>query len=574
MNHVMISADDLGFRYPEQTSNTPDILQEITFKIQKGEYIAIVGGNGSGKSTLVKLIDGLLIPTSGYLTVNGISVTDQNHLADLRKQIGLIFQFPEDQIVASTVEEDVAFGLENYGISTREMHARVRKILEGFDLWDLRGRATTMLSAGQTQRLALAGVLAIGPDCLIFDEATSMLDPAARKNLTGVMKGLHNEGKTILHVTHSMEEAFQADRVFVLKNGRLVYDGTPFDLFSLPDISNWNLEYPEIIRYTQIFKQLGVRLPDHPRVLHDLVPYLADQLRPVKVNQIGLIKKSADPIIQISDLAYTYLAGTPKAVPALYQVDLNIPANSGYGFVGKTGSGKSTVLQHLNGLFKPQQGKLRIGKHDLTKTYNLVDVVRTSGLVMQNPESHFFEYYVGDEIAFGPRNVGYDGRLVDAVSWAMELVGLGFTEFRDKPIHTLSGGQKRKVALASVLAMKPEILVMDEPTAGLDPISRQEILKKFSLLIDTGMTLVVSSHNLADILMLTGNLTIMDGGRSTANGNTRDILWDINTLLNHGIEPLPMIRLGHELAKVMETDFDPIIEFSDLINQIQVGEHA
>jgi energy-coupling factor transport system ATP-binding protein len=569
----MISADGLCFRYPEQASNTPDILQEITFHIQKGEYIAIVGGNGSGKSTLVKLIDGLLFPTSGLLTVNGISVTGAANLAELRKQIGLIFQFPEDQIVASTVEEDVAFGLENYGVPTVEMRARVRKILEGFDLWDLRGRTTTMLSGGQTQRLALAGVLAIGPDCLIFDEATSMLDPAARKNLMGVMKGLNTEGKTILHVTHSMEEAYQADRVFVLKHGQLVFDGTPFDLFNQHNISSWNLEYPEIIRYCQIFKQLGLRLPENPRSTHELVPYLAEQLRPVRVKKAVSKRKATEPVIEVSGLAYTYLAGTLKAVPALYQVDVEIPGETGYGFVGKTGSGKSTVLQHLNGLFNPQQGMVRIGNHDLTKPYQLADVVRTAGLVMQNPESHFFEFYVGDEIAFGPRNIGYEGRLVDRVSWAMGLVGLDFVEFRDKPVHTLSGGQKRKVALASVLAMKPEILVLDEPTAGLDPIARQEILNKFTGLVDTGLTLVVSSHNLVDIVTLSANMTIMDAGRSTASGRTKDVLWDKNMLLNHGIEPLPISRLGHELGKVMEVEFNPIGEISDLLAQVEGAGH-
>jgi energy-coupling factor transport system ATP-binding protein len=570
---MMISAAGLCFRYPGQAANSPAVLQNISLQIQSGEYVAIVGGNGSGKSTLVKLIDGLLLPTSGQLTVNGVPVAPEANLAELRKHVGIIFQFPEDQIVATTIEEDVAFGLENYGVPGKEMRARVRKILEGFDLWDIRGRTTTMLSGGQTQRLALAGVLAIEPECLIFDEATSMLDPAARKNLLGVMRGFHKEGKTLLHVTHSMEEALQADRVLVLKDGQLVFDGSPWDLFSLPDIAQWNLEYPDLFTFRQHFRQMGISVPETCRTIHELARVVAAQVRPAKQSHPLTLSSVPNPVITISELAYKYLAGTPGEIPALFQVDMEIPGGLGYGLIGKTGSGKSTVLQHMNGLFKPQQGHMRVGEHDLTQPYRMQDIVRSVGLVMQNPENHFFEYFVGDEIAFGPRNIGYDGRLADRVRWAMELVGLDFETFRDKPVHTLSGGQKRKVALASALAMKPAILALDEPTAGLDPLSRREVLARFAELQRAGMTLVVSSHNLSDIATLTERMTIMEAGRSTASGRTAELLWDENTLLNHGIEPLAVTRLGHELERTLDTGFQPIVQLNDLLRQVEVKDH-
>ncbi len=263
MKNHFIEFTSVSYRYPEQDNEFPDVINSISFTIENGEYIAIVGANGSGKSTLVKLMDGLLYPSQGKIKVGGTDIQNGSVLSTIRKQIGIVFQSPEDQIVATTVEEDVAFGLENFGIPHLEMKARVRKVLEGFDLWDVRNRPSYMLSGGQTQRLALAGVLAIQPKCIIFDESTSMLDPAGRKNLLGLMKSFHKEGKTILHITHSMEEASQAERILVLNQGSLVFDGAPVELFSREGIDvNWNLEYPENVLLTTLLNKRGGIIPD------------------------------------------------------------------------------------------------------------------------------------------------------------------------------------------------------------------------------------------------------------------------------------------------------------------------
>ena len=575
-NEVFIHMQDAHYRYPEQEEGSPDVLNSVTFEIRPGEYLAIVGANGSGKSTLVKIMDGLLIPTAGEVRVAGVNITPQADLAEVRRKVGIVFQSPEDQIVATTVEEDIAFGLENFGVPTREMHSRVRKVLEGFDLWDVRQRPSYMLSGGQTQRLALASVLAIEPECIIFDESTSMLDPAARKNLLGVMNGFHNEGKTIIHVTHSMEEAAQAARVLVMEAGRIVFDGSPEKLFSQNEIDDWGLEYPESIELLIQLRLAGLDISSSSLSIPELVDIILKQCKIKDGPNVSTgDANDAVTIVALQDLSFVYLLGTPQAVPALNGVSFSVPQGSGHGLIGKTGSGKSTVLQHLNGLLKPQAGNVQVGRFDLGKDdYSIRDVVQVAGLVMQNPENQFFEYYVGDEIAFGPKNIGYEGSLADRVRWAMEMVGLDFDAFKDRPVHTLSGGQKRKVALASILALKPVVFLLDEPTAGLDPRARKEVLTRFKQMQQDGMTIIVSSHNLEDILTLTQGITLLERGCSVENGKTRSILADMDTLLNQGIDPPYITKLVHELSRKSGKTIQDICTGEELAARLELREHV
>ena len=333
----------------------------MSFFIDSGEYVAIVGANGSGKTTLVKLIDGLLLPTSGKLEIGGVLLVEGVNLEKIRRKVGIVFQSPEDQIVATTVEEDIAFGLENFGMPTREMHARVRKVMEGFDLWEIRNRPTFMFSGGQTQRLALASILAIQPECIIFDKSTSMLDPAARKNLLGVMKSFHHEGKTIIHITHSMDEAAQADRVLVMNGGELVFDGKPNNIYNQKINSDWNLEYPESVQLLRKLQEEGVNIPNGLFSIPDLAKLILKQYHFLQ----GTSKRDendqrvGETMVNVSDLTFEYLKDTPQAVQALGGVSFSVAKGQGHGLVGKTGSGKWTVLQHLNGLLQPQSGEIR-----------------------------------------------------------------------------------------------------------------------------------------------------------------------------------------------------------------------
>jgi energy-coupling factor transport system ATP-binding protein len=282
-----------------------------------------------------------------------------------------------------------------------------------------------------------------------------------------------------------------------------------------------------------------------------------------------------ETMVNASDLTFEYLKGTPQAVLALGGVCFSVDKGKGHGLVGKTGSGKSTVLQHLNGLLQPQSGEVQVGKFLLNDPQITVkEIVQFVGLVMQNPENQFFEHFVGDEIAFGPKNVGFEGKLVDRVQWAMETVGLDFKLFKDRPIHTLSGGEKRKAALASILALKPSLLLLDEPTAGLDPKSRRDVIKSFNVLKQHQMTIIVSSHNLGDIQTLTDNMTLLENGHSVLNGTTESILSDPDVLLNHGIDPPFITKLVKEINAMSELNLRGICGIEDLIHAMDVGEHV
>lgn len=223
-----LSLEGAEFRYPNSQST---VLRDLDIDIRAGEWTSILGSNGSGKSTLLKLFNALLIPTQGICMVDGVSTTDPEYLWAVRSKVSLVFQNPEDQIVASVVEEDTAFGPENLGLQPEEIRARVEKALMTVGLWQQRKKPVSALSGGQKQRLALAGALAMSPSCLLLDEATSMLDPMARKEFLDIIKKEHAEGMTVVQVTHRLEEITAADRVLIVENGSLMWEGTPSAFF-------------------------------------------------------------------------------------------------------------------------------------------------------------------------------------------------------------------------------------------------------------------------------------------------------------------------------------------------------
>ncbi len=235
--------------------------------------------------------------------------------------------------------------------------------------------------------------------------------------------------------------------------------------------------------------------------------------------------------IEVSHLGHIYLEDTPYQTRALLDAELEIINGGSHGLIGVTGSGKSTLLQHLNGLLRPQMGSVRVGPYDMSDIkLPRQELVQYVGLVMQNPEVQFFEEFVGDEIAYGPRTVKIEESIAERVRWAMDQVGLGFDQFKDRRISTLSGGEKRKAALASIIALRPKVLLLDEPTAGLDPVAHGQVLEVFDQMQAAGVTFVVSSHNMDDIAHLCQTVTIMDHGRSAISGSVLDVLSDTTRL--------------------------------------------
>lgn len=542
---TIINVDHISYAHPVPGAEPQPAIRNISFQIQQGEYIAIVGANGSGKTTLARHLNALLLPDQGQVLVHSLNTRNKANLLPIHQKIGMVFQHPQEQMIATTIEEDVAFGPENLGLSTSEIRSRVKNALEVVHMWDIRSRSPNQLSAGQMQRVALAGILAMQPTCIIFDEVTAMLDPVGRQDVLASIKELHEQGITVISITHFMEEAVLAERILGLSEGKLIFDGNPRELFSEENnLSKLNLTKPRILSFAQ---QLSKWIPtiQAPLTLSEF----ESQLNPLTNNQLIkfqpldpdlLNKNNRAVLIETKNLSFTYLMNTPLAQPALDNISLTISDQSLHGLIGATGSGKSTLLQHFNGLYRAQKGSLRIGPYILDDNTDIQSLRRYAGIVFQNPDYQLFEQYVGDEIAYGLRLTGINGsELRNRVQETMNLVGLDFDIFKDRMTLALSGGERRKVALASTLVLNPTVLLLDEPTAGLDPISRQDILRKMKYMHQNGKTLIVSSHQLEDLALLTDHVTLLSKGHVVCSQES-DLLLSNHNLLkeNQMIAPV------------------------------------
>ena len=524
-----------------------EALRGIDLAVRAGEHVAIIGANGSGKSTLARHLNALLLPTRGDVWIEQTNTRDTKSLRDIRAMTQMVFQHPDSQLVATVVEEDVVFGPENFGVPEDELPSRVHAALDQVGMWAQRQRAPHLLSAGQKQRVAIAGAIAVHPHILILDEATAMLDPAGRAALLDILRELHRQGMTIITITHEMEEAAQADRVIVMSQGRVVMDAPPRQVFArVRELRALDLDVPLI---ADLALRLGLPIC---LTIQELGAALTarGQLRvfPVCFREP---RESTTPIIHVEQLSHWYLRGLPLESRALDNVDCDVMHSAAMGLIGPTGSGKSTLMQHLNGLLRPQSGRVVVGAYDLANPATDVRAARRMvGLIFQQPEDQLFEQYVGDDVAFGPRQLGLDRSGVrERVRGAMQSVGLEFETFKDRLTSTLSGGERRRAALAGVFALRPQVLAADEPTAGLDPRARAEVLQIFRRLHDEGATLVVTSHRMDDIAALCHRITALDAGRVVASGTLREIFSRSDLLQAHGLAVPPVAQLAQTLRE-------------------------
>jgi energy-coupling factor transport system ATP-binding protein len=598
---ALIEIDHVSFQYP----NAPaPALDDISFNINEGERVALVGANGSGKTTLARLLNALYIPTGGSLRVAGMDTRRLELHRAIHQVIGMVFQNPEDQMVAALVEEDLAFGLENLGMPGPEMRRRVDEALQAFDLWEHRRRPPHMLSSGQMQRLALAGVLVVEPRVVIFDETTAMLDPAGRRTVLERINELHQKGTTIITITHFMGEAARCERVIALSHGKVALDGAPAEVFSdaarldalglhlppsaaiaallrpyLPGLPAGILNSSELLEALPEYSQGRIRTSPVDKTSVSFSAPLAlpgrgdggggerpsteatgnegripptslekggeDNIPPVSSSLLG------EDYIRVANLGHIYLKDTPLAHRALQGANMQVRQGEVHGLAGATGSGKSTLLQHLNALILPQEGQVTVGEYRLHEPkVDRFAVRRMAGLSFQNPEVQLFETFVGDEIAYAPRQAGQSREEIRAnVRWAMEQVGLDFEGYKDRRSFALSGGEKKKVALASILVRRPQILLLDEPLAGLDPRSRDELLVGLHRLVELGLTLVVSSHQMDDLAGIVDSATVMAHGRDAFSGTVGTVFQREEELDAAGLEAPVAARVALELRR-------------------------
>ena len=549
MSNAIIEARSLAFRYE---NGLTDAVSDLSLEIDQGEFVAILGRNGCGKSTLAKLMNALLIPTAGTIVVDGKQAKTDDDCYDVRRSCGMVFQNPDNQIVTTIVEEDCAFGLENLGVEPPLIRKRVDEALAEVRMADHAKSSPAMLSGGQKQRVAVAGVFAMRPKIIVFDESTAMLDPVGRRDVFRLAKKLNREeGITVVWITHFMEEAALADRVIVMDHGRIAMQDSPRQVFSQMDrVLSLGLDVPEMMKLGARLRTLGIKVPRDAMTVEEMAAAL--NRMPHKAAETARTAQSAAPaedagrpVVEIKNLTHVYMAGSPFEARALDDVSLSIREGEFIGIIGHTGSGKSTLISYFNGLTKAAPGTVFVNGVDLGgKEADLTAIRRTVGLVFQYPEYQLFEETVAKDIAFGPTNLGLPPEEVEKrVVHAMNLVGLDASKAKLSPFD-MSGGQKRRVAIAGVLAMEPQILVLDEPAAGLDPAGRHEMLQLIEDIHKSGVTIAMVSHSMDDVGRYCDRLFVLDHGRIAYTGAPAEVFLHDRELRGIGLDVPECARLA------------------------------
>lgn len=496
-------------------------LDDVTLEVCRGERVCVLGANGSGKSTLASVICGLLAPDEGDVELAGHAVCtggvpDLAAYRDARRQLGLVFQNPDDQIVTSVVADDVAFGPENLGVPRTQISVRVARELRRVAMEKYAHADPSRLSGGQRQRVCIAGALAMEPAVLVLDEPSSLLDVRGRAAIMRVMGRLAAAGATLVHVTHFMDEALAADRVVVMQHGHVALEGTPGEVFAAKN--------------AQVIEALGLEMPFEARLAVALRADAADGKVAAVAGPSGekpaacaACAPAAEPLaILARDLGFSY---GPDA-QALDGVSLEVPARATTAIVGQTGSGKSTLLRLLCGLEAADAGSLTVCGINAATKRGRRQVRRAVGYVMQHPERQLFAQTVAEDVAFGPRNQGLSAAEVERrVAHALDLVGLA--DLRDASPFELSGGQQRLAAIAGVLAMEPELLVLDEPTAGLDPRGRARLRALMADLAAHGVTLLQVTHSMEDAARA-DHVVVLDQSHVLAAGTPAEVFCPAN----------------------------------------------
>lgn len=556
-----IKSKDLKYEYTkfDDENNKKEVikaLKGVDINVKKGEFVSVLGHNGSGKSTFAKLVNGLNMLTDGTLYVRGLDASNENNIWDIRQNVGMVFQNPDNQIIATVVEEDVAFGPENIGMPPEEIVKNVDIALKAVSMEEFRKSAPAYLSGGQKQRVAIAGILAMKPECIVLDEPTAMLDPLGRKEVMDTITRLNNEeGITIVLITHYMEEAALADKIYVINDGEIAIEGAPREVFkNVEKMRELYLDVPQITELSYLINKKNNKMPNDILSIDEFLN---------KAKEIGFVDnfkyekspeqvKISEPILEVKNLTHIYGKETAFEKVALKNVNITINKGDFVGLIGHTGSGKSTLIQHLNALVKANEGGIYFKGQDINADKGKLKFIRQNiGLVFQYPEHQIFESTIYDEVAFGPKNCGLSGDELDKrIKEALAFVGMDESFYKKSPFD-LSGGQKRRVAIASVLAMKPEILILDEPMAGLDPYGRDEILGNIKKMHnDLGITIILVSHSMEDIANIADKILVMNKGQVAMYDTVDNVFSKADELTKIGLNAPQMTLLFLELRKM------------------------
>lgn len=570
----MIRAEQVRFQYKKRDVDgnviaTEEILKGVDLTIKKGEFIALLGRNGSGKTTFSKQLNAILRPSEGTVTVDEMGTKDADKLYEIRQRVGMVFQNPDNQMVAANVEEEVAFGPENLGMESDTIVARVKQALEQVRMWKRRKTAPNHLSGGQKQRIAIAGILAMHPDYIVLDEPTAMLDPKGRKEVMEALQRLNQEQEmTVILITHDMEEAALASRVILLADGQMRFDGRPEKFFGADALlAEMGMEAPLSYRVRKLIdsdvfeKKIGDARVEEATIdkREKVAEYdktgreweasseLVDKKKNKKA-EAETDEKNQD-LLSLQHVSYIYSPGTAYEKVALDDVNLSLGKGEIVGLAGHTGSGKSTMIQLLNGLLKPTSGTVTFeGKDIHAKGYSGNYLRSKVGMVFQYPEHQMICDTVWEDVAFGPSKQGLTGEACETrVEEALRFVDLPEKYYQASPLQ-LSGGQKRRVAIAGVLAMHPEYIILDEPAAGLDAAGKREIFDRIRRMSrEQGIGVLLVSHSMEDLAEYADRIIVLDDGKKILDDRPAQVFAKRETLADCGLDVPETVKLADKL---------------------------
>ena len=573
-DRTVIRAEQVRFQYKKRDVDgnviaTEEILKGVDLTIKKGEFIALLGRNGSGKTTFSKQLNAILRPSEGTVTVDEMGTRDAEKLYDIRQRVGMVFQNPDNQMVAANVEEEVAFGPENLGMGSDTIVARVKQALEQVRMWKRRKTAPNHLSGGQKQRIAIAGILAMHPDYIVLDEPTAMLDPKGRKEVMEALQRLNQEQEmTVILITHDMEEAALASRVILLADGQMRFDGRPEKFFGADALlAEMGMEAPLSYRVRKLIdsdvfeKKIGDARVEEATIdkREKVAEYdktgreweasseLVDKKKNKKAE--GETDEKNQDLLSLQHVSYIYSPGTAYEKVALDDVNLSLGKGEIVGLAGHTGSGKSTMIQLLNGLLKPTSGTVTFeGKDIHAKGYSGNYLRSKVGMVFQYPEHQMICDTVWEDVAFGPSKQGLTGEACETcVEEALRFVDLPEKYYQASPLQ-LSGGQKRRVAIAGVLAMHPEYIILDEPAAGLDAAGKREIFDRIRRMSrEQGIGVLLVSHSMEDLAEYADRIIVLDDGKKILDDRPVEVFAERETLETCGLDVPEAVKFADRL---------------------------
>lgn len=552
----LIQFDKVSYTYP---GGEKPALRNISLTIGRGEIIGVIGPTGAGKSTFCLALNGI-VPQffggefHGSVHVAGLDTID-TPTSSLAHKTGMVFEDPETQIIATTVEDEVAFALENLQIPTPEIARRVREALQAVGLAGQERKHPANLSGGQKQRLSIASALALSSEIIVLDEPTSQLDPVATAEVFSILQGLNAErGLTVIVASHASEELAQiSNRVLMLSEGSIVLEGSPGFVFGNPDaLGELHVRPPDIVRtFRWLAKAHGPSTGVAPAPLPVTLEAAIDAGRtlpatwaPAAIDSQSAKRPDAAPALTVEGLTHVY----PDGTRALKGVDLTVAQGEFLGIVGRNGSGKSTLVRHFLQLLSPSSGTVRVAGEDVAGL-KVAELARRIGYVSQNAHQQIFCDTVSAEVGFAPSMMKWPKpQTAAAVDKALAAMELGWAA--DRHPMSLSRGDRLRVAIAAVLALEPQILIFDEPTTGQDWRGALAILEMLRTLNRLGKTTVLITHHLYLLPGFVERLVVMDGGRIVQEGPLRDVFYEIPALKKAGLVPPQTVRFAETVPSL------------------------